>query len=439
MRIGFFTAAALLCAASASTPLVPALAAEEAVETVAVREVTLQQLLKEAIERSPKLQAKRRRYEATRARVLSAWLPGDPEAGADVEGQSALFRFDRTDNEFMVSQSIPFPTTLWLRGRVALREADIAYQEYRETQRDVLWHIEQPYHELLLARKAQRSLSDIRSLLERMSASARSHYQSNEGSQQDVLKIQIEASKARIELFQWQEKEHLAEAHVSHILNEPLDTTRAIREEPRSAPLVLSREELERSAARIRPELKAMELAIQRAKANQLLAATTWLPDITGRVEARHFAGESGLQQYDTFLGVTVPVWSFVKGIGGQWKGAARDVQVAEAEYLEAKNEVLLAVHEAYSKITSAEYALDTYEQSIIPQSRQQVEVAIAAYESGRSDLLSLLDAQRTLKDAQLVRDRLAADYELGLAQLRLAVGDDLEVGDERQQERIRP
>lgn len=54
--------------------------------------LTLQALLDQAMQRSPGVQAKKRAYEAVRARVLSAWLPDDPMIGADVEGQSSLWR-----------------------------------------------------------------------------------------------------------------------------------------------------------------------------------------------------------------------------------------------------------------------------------------------------------------------------------------------------------
>ncbi len=73
-----------------------------------------------------------------------------------------------------------------------------------------------------------------------------------------------------------------------------------------------------------------------------------------------------------------------------------------------------------------AEHALKTYEQTILPQAKQQVEVALSSYEAGRSDILTLIDAQRTLRDAQIAYYKFAADYELGLSDLRLAVGGDM-------------
>jgi outer membrane protein TolC len=389
-----------------------------------VQSVSLEGLIRQALEKSPGLQAKKRTYEAARGRVISAWLPDDPEIGVDVEGQPDLFDFSgRMNNEYMVSQTIPFPTTLILRGQVAMREAQMAFQEYKEAERDTIWHIEQPYYELFLAKKTIVSLEEIRTLLEKLLQAARARYESNQGSQQDLLKVQIERAKADIELVDWREKEHLAEAHFSHLLNQSLKTRYAVTEESSSATPSLSRDELEQTAVRMRPELKALETGIKRAKASRLLAVTSWLPEVTGRIEARQFKGEDDIRERDTFIGITVPVWSLLKGAGGEWKAAHREVQAAEALYTEMKNETLLAVHEAYSKVKAAEYAVQTYDQLILPQARQQVDVSYAAYEAGRSDFLSLIDAQRMLRDVQIAQANARAEYELGLSNLYLAIG----------------
>lgn len=396
--------------------------ADEAPEAI----TSLDHLIQEALQKSPGIQAKQRAYEAARARVLAAWLPDDPEIGVDVEGQSDPLRLDRADNEYSVMQTVPFPTKLLLRGQIALREAQMAFQAYKATERDVVWHIEQPYYELSLARKTVASLEGIRSLIERLARSAQARYEANQTSQQDVLAAQIELAKVGIDLVDWREKAHIAEAHLSHLLNQSLETRYEPAEPPRSQPLTRARTELEQLALRMRPELLASAIGIRRAKAGRALALTEWLPDFTGRIEARQFKGSDSIGEYDTFLGLTVPVWSLIKGAGGQWKGAAKEVQAAEALYDEMKNEVLLAIHEAYSKVTSAEYAVQAYEQLILPKARQRVDVTLASYEAGRTDFITLIDAQRTLRDTQIAYDTVRTQRDLGLSDLRLAVGGDV-------------
>ena len=325
---------ALLIAGAAAQAGQPDTAGEPPAQTV-----SLESLIQQALEKSPGLQAKKRAYEAARGRIISAWLPGDPEVGVDVEGQPDLFQFSkRTDNEYTVTQTIPFPTKLLLRAQVASREAQMAYQRYKEEERAIVWHIEQPYYELYMTKKTLAALEEVRALLDKLANTVQARYETNNASQQDLLKAQIERSKVEIDLFNAKQQEHLSEAHFSHLLNQSLETRYTIAEEQPRASLSSSRPELERLALAMRPELRALELGIKRAKASRLLATTNWLPDVTGRIEARQFKGEGDIRQKDTFLGVTIPVWSLLKGIGGEWKSADSEVKKAEALYDEMKN-----------------------------------------------------------------------------------------------------
>lgn len=406
--------------------MTPALAEPPTSEPTPTQTLSLDRLLDQAFEKAPGLRAKKRAYEGARARAVTAWLPDDPMVGVDVEGQDDLFNVgSRSNNEYMLQQTIPFPTELFLRGRIAARDAQMAFQRYKEEERNIAWHIEQPYYELFLAKKTRQTLEEIHTLTKKLVKTAQVRYESNQASQQDLLKAQIETSKVAVEIFDWREKEHVAEAHISHLLDQSLDSRYELAEPASTALPALSHAELEQIALRQRPELKAFEIAIERTKASRLLAKTEWLPDLTGRIEARQFRGEGGLREHDTFIGVTVPVWSLIRGLGGSWKAANKDVEEAEAMYGEMKNEVFLAIHEAASKMRSADNAVRTYDTLILPQARQQVDVALAGYEAGRTDFLTLIDGQRTLKEATIAYYKVVADYELGLSDLRLAIGGD--------------
>lgn len=389
--------------------------------------VGIQDLIQEALIKSPAVQSKKSQYEALRSKVIKAWLPEDPMVGVDVEGQPELFKTgERMNYEYMVSQSIPFPTKLILSGVIASKEADMAYQMYKEEERAVAWRIEQPSYQLFLSKRTLLALDENRKLLDQLSSVVRSRYEANKADQSDVLKVQIESDEISIEIFDWQQKSHIAEATVSRQLNKPLDTAYPIAAEIKRAPFSLTIPELEKIALEKRPELKSFEIGVERAKSSKLFSQTEWLPDIVGRFEARKFKGEDEIREYDNFIGFSVPVWSLLKGIGGGWASAQREVDAAEFLYTDMKNETLFRAREAHAKFKSAENALNTYESSILPKAKQQVDIAISSYEAGRTDILNLIDAQRTLKNTQISYYKAMSDYEMALSDLRLSVGDDL-------------
>lgn len=391
------------------------------------RVVSLRDLLQMAGQKSPGLKVKKYEYEAARSKVFGAFLPMDPMIGIDVESQPDVFDFGgRMDNEYMIQQTIPFPTKLFLKGTIASKEADMAYEKYKEEERDVIWHIEQPYYQLYLAKKTLEALEENQKLLEQLAGAVKARYESGQSAQDDLLKVQIELSRNSIEVFNWRENVHIQQAHFSHLLDEPLETQYVIVNDDARSVLSYSRPELDRLAITKRPELKALEIGIQRAKDSRTLAYTEWLPDITLKYEGRQFKGEDSIRENDTFIGVTLPVWSLFKGIGGAWKSSEDELKAAEAMYVEMKNEVLLTLHQAYSKVKAARNALNIYENSILPQAKLQVEVALASYEAGKVDFMSVIDAERTLRSMQIEYHKAVAEYEMGLSDLRLAVGDDL-------------
>jgi len=407
--------------------LASAVFAESAINTSVAKEINLQTLVKSASTKSPGLKSKKARYDSLRAKVIEAWLPMDPMFGVDVEGQSGFFKAEsRMNYEYMVSQSIPFPTKLLLRGIAASKEADMAYQEFKEEERKIVWNVEQPYYSLFLAKKTVEALEETKTLLEQFSRAVRSRYEAGQASQIDNLKVGIELSQVKVELFEWKQKEHVASAEISRQLNQSLDTVYEIGRDLMSEEFKYSRTELETAAIEKKPELQMFKVAVEKAKTEGLLTKTDWLPDIIGRIEVRDFTEEGMEREYDNFIGFSVPVWSLIKGVGGTWRGADQEVRAAEALYTDMRNETLLGVHRAYAQIESAKFARETFENETLPQARQQVEVALSAYESGKENILMLIDAQRTLKDLQTQYYMALAEYEMGLSDLRLAVGGEI-------------
>lgn len=398
--------------------------AEPAASVPVSQEISLQTLTESAFTKSPGLKSKKARYDALRAKVIEAWLPMDPMIGVDVEGQSEFFKTgSRMNYETMVSQTIPFPTKLLLRGIAASKEADMAYQEFKEEERKIAWNVEQPYYSLFLAKKTVEALEETKTLLEQFSRAVRSRYEAGQATQVDNLKVEIELSQLKVELFDWKQKEHIANAEISRQLNQSLDAVYEIGKDLMKEEFKYSRSELETAAIEKKPELQMFKVAVEKTKTESLLAKTDWLPEITGRIEIRDFAEEGMEREYDNFIGFSVPVWSLLKGLGGSWRGADEEIKAAEALYTDMRNETLLSVHRAYARIEAAKFALDTFEKETLPQARQQVQVALSAYEAGKENVLMLIDAQRTLKNLQILYTKAWAEYEMGLSDLRLAVG----------------
>jgi outer membrane protein TolC len=65
-------------------------------------------------------------------------------------------------------------------------------------------------------------------------------------------------------------------------------------------------------------------------------------------------------------------------------------------------------------------------ETQLLPQSELSLRAALAAYENGRADFATLLDAQRQIRKAQMDHLKAQAEAQMRLAEIERIVGEDL-------------
>ncbi|HSC78094.1 MAG TPA: TolC family protein, partial [Candidatus Acidoferrales bacterium] len=121
-------------------------------------DAVLDDLVREALEKNPGVEAARRRVEALRRRVPQARALPDPTLSVGWMGDIKPFGVQRDDPSSYRSvgamQEIPFPGKLKLRGQIADREAEAAWWEYEAVRRRVMTEVKLAYFEYSYAHKA---------------------------------------------------------------------------------------------------------------------------------------------------------------------------------------------------------------------------------------------------------------------------------------------
>jgi outer membrane protein, heavy metal efflux system len=127
-------------------------------------------------------------------------------------------------------------------------------------------------------------------------------------------------------------------------------------------------------------------------------------------------------------VGVELPVFSrrkqqpMVQEMG--WMLAA-----AELEYRSMVAEVHGEVAASYERLARMREQVLLLRQGVAPQAAATVESAVAAYQSGRVEFLTLLEAQAIQFGIELELARMLSEFGAGLAGLARAVGVDLVEG----------
>ena len=78
------------------------------------------------------------------------------------------------------------------------------------------------------------------------------------------------------------------------------------------------------------------------------------------------------------------------------------------------------------AKVEAARRSVSIYRDGLLPQAEQSFKAAIAAYQTGSVNFMTLLDAQRAIRDVRMGYYKALVDYEQSLADLERAVGKEL-------------
>lgn len=200
-----------------------------------------------------------------------------------------------------VSQEIPFPTTLYLRSRVARREAEMAEQAYRAKEREILSKVKGAYAMLYLSRHAIHVFNANTELMRQFAKVAESRYASGGASQGDVLKAQVELSKMLNMTITIQQEQETNQAMLNMLINRLPSSPLGIPEDPSSTSLKTELDQLMATAIAARPELKEAALNVERSQSGLSVARSEYLPDIMLLYRRRTMM--SGPDSHDAMVG----------------------------------------------------------------------------------------------------------------------------------------
>jgi cobalt-zinc-cadmium efflux system outer membrane protein len=179
-------------------------------------------------------------------------------------------------------------------------------------------------------------------------------------------------------------------------------------------------EALERLAEASRPELKSLEIQRQGARAATRLAKEYWVPDVNLTLTRNAVDGTP--TTFTTGIGLGFPIFLRQHRQGEVAAAIHREEELA-ANAADTAAQVSLDVRTSYASASTALRQAIFLRDELLPEAREVYRVASVSYGLGGSSALELLDAKRTLLDAEKQYvDALGAANDARAA-LELAVG----------------
>jgi len=392
-------------------------------DTAPRNKLVLPDLIQEALVRNPELVAARKQWEAATNRIAQVRSLDDPILSVQLWNIPQPFKATQADNTiFGLSQNLPFPGKLALKGGVASRSAEMTEQSVRAKERELVARLKQAYYDLFLAQKAVQIHHEQVELLRQFVAIANAKFRGGMGSQADVLKAQVELSLLLQHLPVLEQRRKTAEAMLNTVLDRDPASPLGMAQEPAQLPLEESVENLHRLALNDRPELKAAELDVQRSEQSRALAQRQYYPDFN--VAFQRFQNYQANDGFGAYVAMSIPFafWTKSKYDAGVQEAEAA-VSVAQAQQHTLENLTRFQISDLLAKLRATDQVATLYRTTILPQAEQSLESARVGYRAGKGGFLDLIDTQRAWRVFQLEYFKALVDRQYRLAELEQVVG----------------
>ncbi len=388
----------------------------------------LSEAVDEALKNNPEIHTLKHKLQSARARGSQSTYLDDPELNFEAWGlplgNPASLR-SANPLIFGLRQKVPFFGKRGLRGEIAASEVRMAEEDLRAKELEVVAKVKNAYADYFLAQKTIEIAKAHLELIRQVSLTAESLYKVGKAPQQDVIKALLEQTDLLNKLNLAEKELSTAQARLNTLLSRQADAPLGSPEELSLAPMSLSSDDLARLAREHKPELRGMEQNIQKSdKAIELAQRNQKYPDFMLGLQYWVAPDQKQKHMYAPMVSVTIPFSPWTKGKHDyEVEETLAERQAAKSRLDAVRNTALLEVREMFLKARAAEKSVTFYQDGLLPQAQQSFGAAVAAYQTGQVNFVTLLEARRTIRDARLGYYRALVEYEQSVVEIEKAVG----------------
>jgi outer membrane protein TolC len=238
--------------------------------------------------------------------------------------------------------------------------------KYEEVRREMVAELKSAYYDLFLAQKLSEVVENSRKLLQQFAEISESQYKVGKGTQQDVIKADVEVSRLLDRSTEFERDKASAQARINTLLYRSPDTSVAAPADMPVPKLAYTMDELYKKGEANNPEVRMNQKEIEKNEYNVALAKKAFYPDFEGQFE--YFNRRDLPEMYGLMFKVKVPLYF--------WRRQSPELEAATSSLIEQRKNYESTLSGLYFKLkdpflkTSADAKLlDLYGKRIIPRS----------------------------------------------------------------------
>lgn len=387
----------------------------------------LDTLITEALQNNPQLKAAQNQFLSTQKKIkqVTAWHA--PQVGVEffqlpIQSFPNLFK-GNMEMDYFVQQMIPFPGKLKAMGLSATYNSNMYEEQFNALKNKIIRDLKSAYYELYLVQRKIEINKENQELLRQFIEIASEQYKVGMGKQPDIIRAQTELSSLINEEVNLYKEKRDVETMLNTILNRPPYQPFKEIDSIYEAVPEFKYQQLLPVALSYRPELKGMKSNIEMYKSELKASELEFYPDIMVRVMYKNMTDTQN-DFWSAMVGVNVPIafWSKDK-YSGKVEENQLNIKTAEEQFNSMKNMISYEVQNAIVKLETNRNLYNLNKNTVIPQAEQTLQSTLAAYKTGKTEFLMLIDAYRMLFMAKLDFYMSEMNLMLAKAQLEQAVG----------------
>jgi outer membrane protein, heavy metal efflux system len=375
---------------------VPAMAADATGGTL-----ELQPLISEALQNNHDVWVTGAKWKASSSKIKLAGSLPDPMVmiGYQNEGWNQYTLGQMVGSQWMysISQMFPYPGKRALKEEMAARDADTAEAMYRAARLGTVARVKELYFDLFETYKDLDLVRERTGLFTRIEEAALARYATGMGQQQEVLMAQTEKYMLLEREAMLKQKRQSLEAMLTSTVGREQNAPLGRPVEPQASTLVLSEDELVQRAVESSPEVVSREKMMRASEAGVHMAEKEYYPDVT---LAAWVATRGGPYEDMWSVTATFNIPLYYKSRQGAALASARAMSSAALHDLAGIKAMLVSsVRDNYSMVRSSETLMDLYRSGLIPKTKQDFELSLSGYRTGKAEEITVVSRLKALLD----------------------------------------
>jgi cobalt-zinc-cadmium efflux system outer membrane protein len=354
--------------------------------------LSLNDLVRQALERSPRIKAAAREAEAYSFRIIPARTLPDPMVEFSLMNMGlssfSLGMDPQSGLGVSLTQNFPFPGKLRLKGEIAASTHQRKLEELESVRRETIRGLKSDYYELFFTRKALAIYSRQKELLVHAKKLSEEKYALGGGAQSDILKVMTAISKMDEMIIPMGDMVRALEAKINLALNFPGDRPLGEPEADETIALPTTLADLQVLALAGSPMVREAKLMESESDKMVAMARKEFLPDFS-LTAGWEYKG-SLTSMFKAMIGLEIPLYRHLRQSNWLKEAKAMDAGARE-NALSAKNNTLAMLTENYLQAKTAASLITLYQNQLRTQARLTVESSLANYQVNKADFLSLL------------------------------------------------